>query len=170
VRIIVNKDRWTKWKIALCAIMLAFGLFIIVVSLISFPFQTSKYKTLNGTYLSYREEHGHRSVSAYITVETSEAEQEEHIIHSIAFPSFEKFVFVNVVSVGDEIELTLDGQNIVAIKANGRSYLALEDALKEIRDNSVLGYIFGTVWILISLFAVSTQITVKRRRRRRRRK
>ena len=169
MRIIVNKDKSTKWKIALCVIMLAFGLFIIVASLISFPFQTSKYRTVNGTYYSYREEHGYRSISAYITVETSGAEREEHRIDSIAFPSFENFVFTKVVSVGDEMELTLEGQYIVAIKANGRSYLALEDTLKENRDNAIVGFVLGSAFVLVSLAAFSTQITVKWRKRRHRR-
>ena len=168
MRIIVNKDRWTKWKIVLCAILFIFGVFIIIASLISSHGQTSKYQTVNGFYHSYREEHGYRSVRAYITVEIHKAERQEYIIHSLAFPSFNKFAFANVVSVGDEIELTLDGQDIVAIKVDGRSYLALEDALKEKRDNSIVGYVLGSVFVLFSLAAVSTQFTVRGRIRRHR--
>ena len=169
MRITVNKDKNTKWKIVLCAMLFIFGVFIITASLISFPFQTAEYKTVNGIYHSYRKEQGYRTVIAYLMIETPGVGLEEYVMDSVVLPSFNETTFTKLVSDGDEIELTVDGDEIVSINVDGRSYLSLEDASEENRDNAIVGFVLGSAFVLVSLAAVSTQITVKWRKRRHRR-
>jgi hypothetical protein len=169
MKVALNKDRNTKWKIAICVMIFIFGAFIAIASLASFSFQTSEYQTINCVYSSYRKDSGYRTVKAYITVETNDAKREEYIMDSVVLPSFKETAFLNAVGDGDYIELTVDGDEIVSINADGISYLSLEEASKENRDNAIVGFVLGSTFVLVSLAALSTQITVKGRKRRHRR-
>ena len=153
-----------KLKIASCVFTFVLGLCILVVS-ITVAVSPLEYQTVNGTYHSYREERiGMHTTHRYLTLEIPDAGQTEYQIQPIAFRTFDKKYFLQEVAVGDPIELTLQEGEIISIRTNERSYMNKSDSLEKQQNNTVMGYCVGGGFIVISLFAFSMLITIRRSR------
>ena len=165
MRIVINKNKSTKWKIALCAIMFVFGMYIIV-SLALTSAESVEYQTINGNYNSYRKEYtatysGFKK-NLYLTIESPNSSYGEYRLNSIVLSSFKEKAFLDEVNIGDPIKLTLDDDYIVSIDANGKSYLDFEDASSEYHKNLIVGYCVGSAFLLVSIIAFSTLIAIKK--------
>ena len=158
-----------KLKIAVCILSFAFGLYLIIALLFA-ELSPLEYQSVNGTYHSYREDRvGMHTTLRHLTVEISDAGQTEYQIQPIAFRAFDKKNFLQEVAVGDPIELTLQEGEIVSIRTNEKSYMNKADSLEKQQNNTVMGYCVGGGFIVISLFAFSTLITVRSRSSKKRR-
>ena len=153
-----------KMKIVVCILSFAFGLYLVIALLIA-NLSPLEYQTVNAKYHSYREDRvGMHTTLRYLTVEISDAGQTEYQIQPITFRSFDKKYFLQEVAVGDPIELTLQEGEIISIRTNERSYMNKSDSLEKQQNNTVMGYCVGGGFIVISLFAFSRLITIKRNR------
>ncbi len=158
-----------KLKIAVCLLIFAFGVYLVITFLVA-KLSPLEYQTVNGKYHSYREDRvGMHTTKRYLTVEISDVGQMEYEIQPIAFRAFDKKYFLQEVAVGDPIELILQEGNIVSIRTNEKSYMNQADSLKKQQNNTVMGYCVGGGFIVISLFAFSTLIMVRGGRRSKRR-
>ena len=158
-----------RLKTAVCALTFILGLFFIVFSIVvtAMPLE---YQNVNGKHHSYREDRTARTTKRYLTIEIPDHGISEYEIHPIVVSAFDKKSFLQDVAVGDPTELILQEDNIVAIRINEKSYLDLEDSLKKQKDNHALGYCLGAGFIVISVFAFSTLVTVRRGGRSKNRK
>ena len=162
-----------KLKIAVCILIFAFGLYLIIALLVA-KASPLEYQTVYGNYHSYRTKTGIAGISTYrtnkyITVEISDKGEVEYRIHSVSSPGFEEKSFLQDVAIGDPIELTLQEGEIVSIRTNEKSYMNKADSLEKQQNNTVMGYCVGGGFIVISLFAFSTLITVRSRSSKKRR-
>ena len=154
-----------RLKAVICAFVFVLGLFFIVLFMIAAG-SPLEYQTVNGIYDSYREDRvGMHTTKGFLTVETSDFGQTEYQIQQIAFRAFDKKYFLQEVAVGDSIQLTLQEGEIVSIRTNEKSYMNKADSLTKQRNNSVMGYCIGGGFIVISILAFSTLITVRKGRR-----
>ena len=165
MRIVLDKNKSTKWKIILCAIMFIFGIYIII-SLALTSVETVEYQTIYGNYNSYQikktANYSGFTKNVYLTIEMPNSSNCEYRISSVVLSSFEEKAFLDEVNIGDPIKLTLDDDYIVSIDANGKSYLDFEYALSEYHDNLIVGYCVGCAFLLVSVIAFSTLITIKK--------
>ncbi|MBE6666041.1 MAG: hypothetical protein E7603_07480 [Ruminococcaceae bacterium] len=137
----------------------------LIIALLFAELSPLEYQTVNGTYHSYREDRvGMHTTLRYLTVENSDTGQTEYQIQPIAFQAFDKKYFFQEVAVGDPIELTLQEGEIVSIRTNEKSYMNKADSLEKQQNNTVMGYCVGGGFIVISLFAFSSLIMVRRSR------
>ena len=153
-----------KMKIVVCILSFAFGLYLVIALLIA-NLSPLEYQTVNAKYHSYREDRvGMHTTHRCLTVEISDAGQTEYQIQPIAFCAFDKKYFLQEVAVGDPVELVLQEGEIISIRTNERSYMNKSDSLEKQQNNTVMGYCVGGGFIVISLFAFSRLITIKRNR------
>lgn len=155
-----------KLKIAVCILIFAFGLYLVIAFLVA-KSSPLEYQTVYGNYHSYRTKTGISGISTYrtnkyITVKIPDKGEVEYRIHSVSSPGFEEKSFLQDVAIGDPIELTLQEGEIVSIRTNEKSYMNKSDSLEKQRNNTVAGYCVGGGFLLISLLAFSTLIKVSR--------
>lgn len=169
MRIIIDKNRSTKWKIAFCALIFVFGIYIIL----SLSWASSKecnYDVINGNYVSYREDqtatYSGFTRSVYLTIENASSVS-EYRLNSIVLSSFNEKDFLDEMNVGDQIILLVDKDVIKSIEGNGKSYLDFEASLSEYHDNLIVGYCIGCACLLVALIAFSALVTVKKSKKHR---
>ena len=156
-----------KWKIFLYTSTLIFGILMIIVGAFG-SYDSSEYRTVGGTFYSYREAHRYsRNHMEYIAIQTEDLRYSEYAISYVSQVAFISKDFEKNINIGDSIILTLDSDDyIVAIESEGKIYLSLDEAIKRKNNNTNLAYGFGIFWLLVSIIGYSTLVEKKWRKRR----
>ena len=164
MRIRFKNVSYLRVKVAFCIVIFVLGLYIFVSCLVLLTgFGDSEYQTVNGSYISYREDstanYSGFNRHIYLTVGFSDNKKTEYEINSVSLSSFEAENFLNEVSKGDSVELIVEkNYYILSIRSNGKSYLKIEDTLNKDRQNMILGCFIGAMYAGLSVICFLTLI------------
>ena len=167
MRIRFKNVSYIRVKVAFCIGMFVLGLYIFIsVLLLLIGFGDFEYQTINGSYISYREDstanYSGFNRHIYITVGFSNNNKMEYEINPVSLSSFKSAIFLDEVSEGDSVELIVEkNYYILSINSNGKSYLKIEDTLNNDRQNMILGCFIGGVCVCLSVICFLTLIKMR---------